>query len=199
MNAAEKAILKAIISGTLTELLIKTSAEQVFLDETTTLAAKLTEIIAAINERAKTTDMNTAMAEMKTEIKQELLGDMPVETLNTFTELAKAYTEHEEFAETLQAAIGDKADKNTVEALDAAIKELGALASKDTISESDLDAALKEKINAASQGNHSHENKSVLDGIGADNIAAWDAKANIYKSATQPAGMTDHDLWIQLV
>ena len=41
MNAAEKAILKAIISGTLTELLIKTSAEQVFLDETTTLAAKL--------------------------------------------------------------------------------------------------------------------------------------------------------------
>lgn len=199
MNAAEKAILKAIISGTLTELLIKTSAEQVFLDETTTLAAKLTEIIAAINERAKTTDMNTAMAEMKTEIKQELLGDMPVETLNTFTELAKAYTEHEEFAETLQAAIGDKADKDTVEALDAAIKELGALASKNSVSESDLDATLKEKINAASQGNHSHENKSVLDGIGADNIAAWDSKAKIYKTSTQPAGLTENDLWIQLV
>ena len=199
MNAAEKAILKAIISGTLTELLIKTSAEQVFLDETTTLATKLTEIIAAINERAKTTDMNTAMAEMKTEIKQELLGDMPVETLNTFTELAKAYTEHEEFAETLQAAIGDKADKDTVEALDAAIKELGALASKDIVSESDLDAALKEKINAASQGNHSHANKTVLDGIGTENVAAWDAKANIYKSATQPTGMTANDLWIQLI
>ena len=199
MNAAEKAILKAIISGTLTELLIKTSAEQVFLDETTTLAAKLTEIIAAINERAKTTDVNTAMATMKEEILQELLGDMPVETLNTFTELAKAYTEHEEFAETLQAAIGDKADKDTVEALDAAIKELGALASKDTISESDLDAALKEKINAASQGNHSHSNKTVLDGIGAENVAAWDSKAKIYKTPTQPAGMTDHDLWIQLI
>lgn len=199
MNAAEKAILKAIISGTLTELLIKTSAEQVFLDETTTLATKLTEIIAAINERAKTTDMNTAMAEMKTEIKQELLGDMPVETLNTFTELAKAYTEHEEFAETLQAAIGDKAEKTTVEALDVAIKALGALASKDIVSESDLDATLKEKINAASQGNHSHANKTVLDGIGAENVAAWDAKANIYKSATQPTGMTANDLWIQLI
>lgn len=199
MNTAEKAILKAIISGTLTELLIKTSAEQVFLDETTTLAAKLTEIIAAINERAKTTDVNTAMATMKEEILQELLGDMPVETLNTFTELAKAYTEHEEFAETLQAAIGDKADKTTVEALDAAIKALGALASKDTISESDLDATLKEKINAASQGNHSHANKTVLDGIGAENVAAWDSKAKIYKTPTQPAGLTENDLWIQLV
>ncbi len=198
MNAAEKAILKAIINGTLTELLMKTSAEQVFLDETTTLAAKLTEIISAINERAKTADVNASMATMKEEILQELLGDMPVETLNTFTELAAAYAEHEEFAETLQAAIGDKADKTTVEALDAAIKAFGALASKDTVSESDLDAALKEKINAASQGNHSHLNKDTLDGITPELVAAWNGKSKVYFSATQPAALTANDLWVQL-
>ena len=39
----------------------------------------------------------------------------------------------------------------------------GALADKDVVSESDLDAALAEKVNAASEGNHSHSNKSVLD------------------------------------
>ena len=39
----------------------------------------------------------------------------------------------------------------------------GKLASKDTVAEADLDAALKEKVNAASEGNHSHANKAFLD------------------------------------
>ena len=51
----------------------------------------------------------------------------------------------------------------------------GALANKNTVSESDLDSALAEKVNAASEGNHSHLNKDVLDGITADKVSAWDA------------------------
>ena len=43
---------------------------------------------------------------------------------------------------------------------------------------SDLDAALAEKVNAASEGNHAHANKDALDGITAEKVAAWDAKAN---------------------
>lgn len=39
----------------------------------------------------------------------------------------------------------------------------GALAGKDTVSEGDLDASLKEKVNAAAKGNHSHANKAFLD------------------------------------
>ena len=39
----------------------------------------------------------------------------------------------------------------------------GKLASKDTVAEADLDATLKEKVNAASEGNHSHANKAFLD------------------------------------
>lgn len=39
----------------------------------------------------------------------------------------------------------------------------GAMANKDNVTEADLDAALKEKVNAASEGNHSHANKAFLD------------------------------------
>lgn len=184
MNNAEKAILKAMINGVLTELLVKTSAEQVYLDATTTLATKLTEMIAAINERAKTTDVNNAIAEMKTEIKQELLGDMPVEAMDTLTEVAKVFAEHEDVADALQAAIGDKADKSTVESLSETIQELGALAKKSTVSESDLDSALREKVNAASEGNHSHNNKSVLDGIDSTDVSNWDAASQSKHSHT---------------
>lgn len=52
---------------------------------------------------------------------------------------------------------------------------LGALATKDIVAEADLDADLKAKVNAAAEGNHSHENKTVLDGITAAKVSAWDA------------------------
>ena len=60
----------------------------------------------------------------------------------------------------------------------------GALASKDIISESDLDTALAEKVNAASEGNHSHLNKGVLDGITAEKVSAWDTSLDSAKEYT---------------
>ena len=50
----------------------------------------------------------------------------------------------------------------------------GALAKKNVVSESDLDNALVEKVNSASEGNHSHTNKSVLDGITSTKVSNWD-------------------------
>jgi hypothetical protein len=52
--------------------------------------------------------------------------------------------------------------------------DIGALGGKDKVSETDLDDALKAKVNAAAEGNHSHDNKDVLDGITAEKVAAWD-------------------------
>ena len=52
---------------------------------------------------------------------------------------------------------------------------LGAMAYKSIVGESDLSTELAEKVNAASEGNHSHLNKNVLDGISADKVSAWDA------------------------
>ena len=52
---------------------------------------------------------------------------------------------------------------------------LGSLAYLSEVAEDNLSSALKEKVNAAAEGNHSHSNKGVLDGISAEKVAAWDA------------------------
>lgn len=106
------------------------------------------------------------------------------------------------------------------------MNEMGALAFKNTVGENILDAALKEKVNAAAEGNHSHDNKSVLDGITAalisnwndantkkhthsnkavldgitaDKVSAWDGKATFYCSSDEPAGMVDGDIWARII
>lgn len=56
-STAKKAILRALVEGGLTDLMVKTQADNVFLDDTIDLAAKLVEMIAAINERAKSADV----------------------------------------------------------------------------------------------------------------------------------------------
>ena len=53
----------------------------------------------------------------------------------------------------------------------------GALASKDKVAEADLADDLKAKVNASAEGNHSHSNKDVLDGVTAEKVTAWDGAA----------------------
>lgn len=62
-----------------------------------------------------------------------------------------------------------------VEALETVAEGLGDLATKDIVSEADLDEALAEKVNAAAEGNHSHANKAELDKIAEGDKAKWDA------------------------
>ena len=96
---------------------------------------------------------------------------------------------------------GDDAGKS-VRAIAGEVLEganLGDLATKDIVSEADLDEALAEKVNAAAEGNHSHTNKDVLDGITADVVNAWNGKGNIYYSAEEPANLTENDLWVAIV
>ena len=68
-----------------------------------------------------------------------------------------------------------EAAEGKITALEGTVNGLGDLAVKDVVSESDLDSALAEKVNAAAEGNHAHANKGVLDGISAEKVAAWDA------------------------
>lgn len=75
----------------------------------------------------------------------------------------------------------------------------GSLASKNSVSESDLDSALVEKVNAAAEGNHSHSNKTVLDGITSTKVSAWDsaesnAKTYADNAATTAANKVKDDL-----
>lgn len=62
--------------------------------------------------------------------------------------------------------------------LETTVEGLGDLAYVNTINEADLADELKAKVNAAAEGNHAHSNKTVLDGITAENVNAWNAKAD---------------------
>ena len=187
-TTAQKAILKAIIDGIITELMIKTTGEQVYLDANTTLSAKIAEIVLAINVRAKTEDVNAQILALK----QELLGELPVEAYNTFTELAAYISDHQEAADALTAAIGNKADASVVAAIQQTINGLGALATKSAVTEDDLSPALKEKVNAASEGNHAHQNKTLLDTYDQtnDNIKDAVAKKHSHANSTVLDGIT---------
>ena len=61
-NVTKKAILRALVEGVLTDLMVQTKADNVYLDDTTTVAAKLAEMVTAINERAKSTDVTTQIS-----------------------------------------------------------------------------------------------------------------------------------------
>lgn len=251
-NAVRNAIMRALIEGVITDLMVKTSADNVYIDDTTTLAAKLSEVIVSLNGKATNASLNAGLAgkantshkhqasdidglsdvlsgmattEQLQALKEELLGDVPVEAYNTFAELAAYIEEHEEAADALAAAIGDKADAATVRSIQTTLSGLGTLAKLSVVTESNLSDELKAKVNAASSGNHSHSNqalldtytqtnanlsdavakmhdhtnKSVLDGITSAKVAGWNGKANFYVSASRPNGLTANDLWVQTV
>lgn len=173
-----------MIEGILTDVFVKTSSDMVVVETTAegtevTLAAKLAEILAEVALKANKTDVTT-------EINAAIAGliDGAPETMDTLKEVSEALKANDDVVSALNDAIGNKADKTTVEALQTALTALqgtvdglGALAAKDKVSESDLDAELKEKVNAAAEGNHSHANKELLDGITSDQVTGWDDAA----------------------
>ena len=115
-NAAKKAIITALVEGVLTYLMIQTSVEQVLLSDGSTLAAKLAEMVTAINQRAKTADVTT---QINTAI-SELIGGAP-ETADTLKELYELINTNKDVHDALTAAIGGKADKtHTHDAMTAA-------------------------------------------------------------------------------
>lgn len=254
-NTAKNAILKTKIEGVIYEIMVKTGAANVYVDDTTTLSTKLAEIIADVATRATKTELTDGLATkaaashtheqsevtgladaltarptteaMNTAISTAISGliDGAPETYDTLKEIAEYIASDKTAMDTLNAAIGNKADKTAFEAVKATVDALGALASKSKVSETDLDDALKEKVNAAAEGNHSHANKELLDTydqtnadikaaieakhthankatldkITEDNLTAWSGKSKIYYSATEPAALAEGDLWFQLL
>lgn len=265
--SAKSAILKALIEGAITDLMVKTSVENVKIDDSTTLAAKLSEIITTLNTKAAKDSLSsyattTALteglsgkadmshtheqaditgmsyitnkladtptnSEVDTKISTaiaELINGAP-ETYNTLKEISDYISAHADVVDTLTAAIGNKADASVVASIKTTVDALGALASLNVVTEDNLDTALKEKLNAASEGNHSHSNKALLDtydqtnadikaaimakhshsnqttldSVTAAKVASWDSKGKFYASASQPSNLTENDLWAQIV
>lgn len=109
------------------------------------------------------------------ELAAKLIPENADAALDTLAEIAAWIQEHPDDAATMNANIS--ALQQAVASLQTSVNGLGDMAAKDTVAESDLADALKQKINAAADGNHSHGNKSVLDGITAAKVSSWDSKA----------------------
>lgn len=189
----KNATMHALIESQVIELMVKTSVENVMVDDNTTLAKKLAEMVASLNGKATTEQVNQAVSSAI----NNLIDGAPG-TYDTLKEIADYIATHQSAAEALNAAIGNKADKSTVEKIQETIQGLGSLASKNAVAETDLAPELKEKVNAAAQGNHAHGNKTVLDGITAEKIQQWDGKGRLYVSAVKPENMKEGDLWAQV-
>lgn len=197
-NKATKGILTVLIEGVINDFMPQTVADVVYVDDQqTTLTTKLAEIIADLATRAKTTDMTSAIQTAINGLRTELMGEDVPEAYDTFKEIATYITEHKEVSDALTAAVGNKADKSTVEAIQQTVNALGALAKKDKVEETDLADALKTKINASTEAQHTHDNKTVLDGITAEKVTAWDGKGRVLVSKTQPADLGPTDLWVR--
>lgn len=193
-NASKKAILRALIEGVITDLMVKTKADNVYIDDTTTVSAKLAEIIASLNGKATATDVtseiNTAIA--------NLIDGAP-EAYDTLKEVSDYIAEHGDVVTSLNAAIGNKVDKSEFETVKNAVNALGSLASKNSVAKSDLESSLASEIDSNTSNRHNHANKSILDGITADKMTAWDNKGTVYTTASEPSSLGNNDLWIQLV
>lgn len=175
--------------------------------------SEITGLTDALALLASTESVTAAIDDLR----QEMLGDTPVEAYNTFTELAAYIAEHKEVSDALTAAVGKKADKATT---------LAGYGINDAYTKTQVDTKISEAIETATGGEsaasvklaldnyktnndarvgaleadtHTHANKTVLDGISADKVTAWDAKAKVYYSAEEPANLTENDLWVQIV
>ena len=222
---ATKYILDQIkVEGVLCDLIGKSNGENVAVSYggvEMTLAAALAKILSDVSALPTDADVTAAV----TTLKQEMLGETPVEAYNTFTELANYIETHQDAADALTAAIGTKANQSDLTALQNTVNALGALAMKSSVSESDLDSALKEKVNAASAGNHSHNNKTLLDsytqsetalasavtqkhshsnkttldGVTDAKVAAWDGVRAVRYGTAVPSDMKNGELFIKVV
>lgn len=167
--------------------------------------------------------MNAAIAALQAKVDT---GDQTVTAYVTAAIEALKIGDYAKAADLTELAGRVTTAEGEIDALQEAVNGLGAMAQKDIVSEADLDSALAEKVNAAAEGNHSHSNKAeldkivdgdkakwdaaaakahehankdVIDGITADLVSAWNGKANIYYSATEPENMAEGDLWVQLI
>ena len=223
----KNAILKAKIEGIIYEVMMKTGAANVYVDETTTLSAKLSEIItdvgtkatktelnnglstkaasshthvqsdiigleSALSERPTTTTMNTAIS---TAI-SDLIGGAP-ETYDTLKEISDYISAHQDVVDSLNAAIGGKASKATT---------LAGYGITDAMTATEITNAISNALSSANTyadnlaGNYDSKGAAAQALIDAKTYvdSKVSAKSTVYFTTTEPADLTEKDLWVHL-
>ena len=213
---SKKATLKALVNGVIEELMVKTNIEQVYLDDNNTLASKLADMIVAINLRAKKEDVTAQIDALR----QEMLGDVPVEAYDTFTELAAYIEQHEDVSEALTAAIGQKADKSVVDELTSVVDTKADKSVVDELTsvvdtkadKSVVDDILVTLSTLGSLATKSSVSEDDLDEelrnkinetadatVTQEEVNAWNAKTKLYIDENKPEAITSNDLWFHTI
>lgn len=196
----KKAILKKQIEGIVYEVMLKTTADQVVIDENgTTLAARLIELGQL--------PTNTYVDEKIS----ELVGSAP-ETLNTLTELAAALGSDPNFATTIATQLGGKVDKVEGKGLSTndytneektKLDGIEAGATKTTIVNNLTTTAAGSALDAA-QGKvlddkiTQHTSDAIVH-ITAEERTKWNGSARIIAADAAPGDLTENDLFLELV
>ena len=177
----KKAVLKKQIEGVVYEVMLKTTAEMVTVDDAgTTLAAKLIEL----GQLPTNTYVDEKIA--------ALVNGSP-EALDTLNELAAALGSDPNFATTIATQMGNKVDKVDGKGLstnDYTTEDKNKLAGS-----SALDAAQGKVLNDKIVAHTGDAAVHVTD----EERAAWNASARIIAAETQPDDLTENDLFLELV
>ena len=131
----------------------------------------------------------------------ELVADGAKESLDTLAEIAAWIQSHPDDASAMnEAIVALQAKVNTGnKTVTAYVTDaIAALNIGNYAKAADL-TALAARVSTLEGKSHEHANKTVLDGITANVVSAWNAKGRVIYSATQPADLTEKDLWVQLL
>ncbi len=196
----KKAILKKQIEGIVYEVMLKTTADQVVIDENgTTLAARLIEL----GQLPTNTYVDEKIA--------ALVGSAP-ETLDTLTELAAALGSDPNFATTIATQMGGKVDKVEGKGLSTndytnedktKLAGIEAGATRTTIVNNLTTTAAGSALDAA-QGKvlddkiTQHTGDTVVH-ITAEERTKWNGSARIIAADAAPGDLTENDLFLELV
>lgn len=182
--------LQKSIDGHMTDLNPITTEDAVNLSSGGTLRDKLATIDSTLAQKVdvvhgkqlSTEDFTTeekvklASAASESYVNQKVaeLVDSAPGTLDTLKELADALGNDANFATTITEKIGTKVDKEEGKSLISDV-EIARLASVRNYDDTEIREELATK--ALKTDLHEHTNKSVLDGITAEKVQAWDGKA----------------------
>ena len=195
----KRAILKKQIEGVIYEVMLKTTADMVVIDDAgTTLAARLTELGSL--PTSSYVDQKIA----------ELVDGAP-ETLDTLKELAAALGSDPSFATTIATQLGGKVDKETGKGLSsndytnaekAKLDGIEAGANK-TVIVNNLAAVAAGSALDATQGKvlsdtlRAHSDNAAAHVTAAERTA-WNARGRILAADAAPSDMTENDLFLEL-
>ena len=181
-NAVKKAIPQKKVEGAITDLMVKTNAENVVVDDAgKTLSAELAEIITAMAGKATASDIDTRI--------NALIGAAPT-ALDTLVEIADALNNDPDFAATMTSQLAGKVDKVAGKGL----------------STEDFTAELKAKLEGITGYTHPDSHPATMITQDATHRfvtdaekTAWNAKGRILSGTTTPADLAETDLFLQIV